>query len=110
MKNKKKHQQEEDNRLSIFSPRKCVPIETSPLLDNQKAYAKEGDGPGASRAKPKRCKWKLQAKHAKKFTSHNNGPKTLKMYSKEIIWDSLKTKRKKDKKPNESSNISISKG
>ena len=52
----KRHQQEEDNRLSIFSLKKGALIETSPLLDNQKAHAKEGDGPGASRAKQKRCK------------------------------------------------------
>ena len=37
----KKHQQEEDNRLSTFSPNKGAPIETNPLLYNQKAHAKE---------------------------------------------------------------------
>lgn len=64
----------------------------------RKITEEEAEGSEASKTKPKRCKWKLQARNIDKSINHKNRPLAMQRTSGEITWDNPKTKSKKKKK------------
>lgn len=66
----------------------------------------ERSGLETTKGKPKRCRWKLQARNAEKSIKHKDGPKAMKRSSDECFWDSPLTKKRKMRSSNQEETLS----
>lgn len=71
--------------LIVSSPKLGARGVMSPKVDKQKVIVKERDGLEATKEKPKRCRWKLQARNVDKSIKHKDRPKAMKKSSDEIF-------------------------